>query len=347
MTLALTEDEHMIADAAGRLFAERAPVARLRKYRDAGDAHRHDPALWRTMTELGFADTELNLAQRCVLAEAAGAVLASEPLGTAFFALDLLGAHPLARAIGLGRARVATAWDERGLAQPTSPRAFGRPSGERVDVTGEKRQVEHALEATHFLVTATVGGAFRLVLIQTGAGVDLIAADRVDLHPAATARFQDAPGELMPSVDAGAFERALDRAAIVHCAGMLGAAQRAFEMTLDYLKTRQQFGVAIGSFQALQHRAARLYVELALTRSAVSRAARAEDESLPLFASIAKVRCGETFLRVAEEAIQMHGGIGMTDEHDIGLYLKRAMVAEHLFGNSDAHRRRFARLSGF
>ena len=330
MTLAVTEEERMIADAAERLFAERAPVGRLRRYRDSGDEKRFDPALWDTMSALGFAGAELDLAQRCVLSEAAGAVLASEPLATTFFALDLLPGH-------LSPSGVTVAWDEAG-------RTNVRRAGEGLVVRGQKRQVEHAGTSTHFVVTAAIDGRSCVALVARGERVVVDVTNRVDLHPAGCVRFEDAPAELLGGAD---FERALDRATIVHCAGMLGAAQRAFELTLDYLKTRQQFGVPIGSFQALQHRAARLYVELALTRSAVARAARADDPDLPVLASVAKIRCGDTFQRVTEEAIQMHGGIGMTDEHDIVLYLKRAMVAEHTYGNRDFHRRRFATLSGF
>jgi len=125
---------------------------------------------------------------------------------------------------------------------------------------------------------------------------------------------------------------------------------RAFEMTLRYLREREQFGVKIGSFQALQHRAARLFVEIELTRTAVMAASRAVDEHLPdarALVSAAKARASDAFRVVAAEALQMHGGIGMTDEHDVGFYVKRAKATELTFGDAAFHRARFAGLRGF
>jgi alkylation response protein AidB-like acyl-CoA dehydrogenase len=117
-----------------------------------------------------------------------------------------------------------------------------------------------------------------------------------------------------------------------------------------YLREREQFGTKIGSFQSLQHRAARLFVEIELCRSAVMAAARAIDEGLPNageLVSVAKARASDAFALVANEAVQMHGGIGMTDEHDIGFFLKRAKAAELTFGDAAYHRNRFAELRGF
>jgi acyl-CoA dehydrogenase len=147
-------------------------------------------------------------------------------------------------------------------------------------------------------------------------------------------------------------ERVVDAGTAGLCAEMLGSMSTAFAMTLDYLKTRVQFGVPIGSFQALQHRAARLFVEIELARSAVLYANGVLDgldagASVARAVSVAKAKCGPTFMSIANEAVQMHGGIGMTDEHDIGLFLKRARVCEMTFGDAAWHRDRFARLGGY
>jgi alkylation response protein AidB-like acyl-CoA dehydrogenase len=139
----------------------------------------------------------------------------------------------------------------------------------------------------------------------------------------------------------------VDRATVGLCAEMLGGMSQIFDDTLAYLKTREQFGVLIGSFQALKHRAARLFMEIELARSAVmaaARAADANDRELEALVSLAKARCSDTFILAANEGIQMHGGIGMTDEHDAGFYLKRARVAEMTFGDAAWHRDRWARL---
>ena len=142
----------------------------------------------------------------------------------------------------------------------------------------------------------------------------------------------------------------LDIGRIAISAEMLGNAEAAFDTTLDYLKQRKQFGVLIGSFQALQHRAAEMFCEIELTKSSVMAAMRAADErsnDLQRLSSLAKTVSGETLHLVSNEAIQMHGGIGVTDEYDIGFFLKRARVAEQIFGSSKFHTERYANLSGF
>jgi alkylation response protein AidB-like acyl-CoA dehydrogenase len=139
----------------------------------------------------------------------------------------------------------------------------------------------------------------------------------------------------------------VDRATVGLCAEMLGGMTQIFDDTLAYLKTRQQFGVLIGTFQALKHRAARLFMEIELVRSSVMAAARAADTGDKDFASLvslAKARCSDAVVLAANEGVQMHGGIGMTDEHDVGFYLKRARVAEITFGDAAWHRERWARL---
>ena len=148
----------------------------------------------------------------------------------------------------------------------------------------------------------------------------------------------------------GVLERVVDRATVGLCADMLGGMAQAFELTLDYLKEREQFGARIGTFQALKHRAATLFIEIELSRSASMAAARAvdaDDPELAKLVSLAKARCSAAFVLAGNEGVQMFGGVGMTDEYDIGLYLKRARAAELTFGDSAWHRDRWARLSGY
>jgi alkylation response protein AidB-like acyl-CoA dehydrogenase len=142
----------------------------------------------------------------------------------------------------------------------------------------------------------------------------------------------------------------LDRARAGLAAEMLGSAAEAFERTVQYLKERKQFGVPIGSFQALKHRAALLFCEIELARSAVTAAlaaldAKANDASQ--LASLAKAKAGDALFLASNEGVQMHGGIGMTDEHEIGFFLKRARVAQAAFGGSAFHRDRYASLMGY
>ena len=181
--------------------------------------------------------------------------------------------------------------------------------------------------------------------------------ERVDGRSAASVRLDRVMVRQEMRLGAGGrglrlLERVIDAGTAGLAAEMLGSMSAAFAMTLDYLATRVQFGVPIGSFQALQHRAARLYVETELARSAVMHASAMLDgleggAPVARAVSVAKAKCSDAFMAIAHEAVQMHGGIGMTDEHDIGLFLKRARVCEMTFGDAAYHRDRFARLSGF
>ena len=192
-----------------------------------------------------------------------------------------------------------------------------------------------------------------------GAGLFLVKADdkgvkRTRLHladsrGAASIEFDGAAAEPL-SGGAELIEKVLDRARAGVAAEMLGSALQAFETTLDYLKVRVQFGQVIGSFQALQHRAAKMFTDLELSRSAVEAALAAIDADspeVPELVSLAKAKMGDTFHLVSNEMVQMHGGIGMTDAHDAGLYLKRARAAEASYGGQSYHRDRYARLNGY
>ena len=158
--------------------------------------------------------------------------------------------------------------------------------------------------------------------------------------------------DILGDAEAGgeAIENILDIGRIAIAAEMLGNAEAAFESTVNYLKERKQFGVLIGTFQALQHRAAEMFCEIELTKSSVMAAMQGADNNsneLQRLASLAKTIAGETLHLVSNEAIQMHGGIGVTDEYDLGFYLKRARVVEQIFGSSKFHTERYANISGF
>jgi alkylation response protein AidB-like acyl-CoA dehydrogenase len=189
----------------------------------------------------------------------------------------------------------------------------------------------------------------------TATGVTVTAETRVDSQNAATVRFANVDVKRAAMIGAegeglSILERATEHATVALCGEMLGGMNEAFERTIAYLKERKQFGVAIGTFQALKHRAARMYVELELARSTVMAAARAVDEQneeASALVSLAKARASDAYCLVANEAVQMHGGIGMTDEHEIGFFMKRARAAEMTFGDAAFHRDRFAKLSGY
>ena len=186
-------------------------------------------------------------------------------------------------------------------------------------------------------------------------GADDIRQHRIDSRNAAILELRGVEvgeSDVVGSVGEGhePLEEAIDAATVALCGEMLGGMQEALARTLDYLKEREQFGVRIGSFQALKHRAAKMFIEIELAKSVVMGAARSVDsgaDDAKAQVSNAKARCSDAFILVTNEALQMHGGIGMTDEHDIGLFVKRARVCEMTFGDSAHHRQRFATLKGF
>ena len=229
-------------------------------------------------------------------------------------------------------------------------------------ITGDKTFVIDGHSASLLIVAARTGGkegdlsGITLFLVDPqSTGVTITKTSMVDSRNSANISFD---GVIVSSENilgeensgSGILEQVVDRAQVAISAEMLGNASQAFDLTLAYLKERKQFGSLIGTFQALQHRAAEMYSELELTKSSVIAACVAVDENsndLTRMASLAKFKAGETNHLVTNEAVQMHGGVGVTDEYDVGLYLKRARVTEHIFGNAEYHLDRYASLSEY
>jgi alkylation response protein AidB-like acyl-CoA dehydrogenase len=313
----------------------------------------------------------LGLADLAVVLEALGRTLAPEPFLSSVLlggqALLLGGSEAQRRAwlprLVAGEAILALAHQEtrsRFELARIATRAEPEAGGWRL--AGEKVQVLDGHVADALVVAARSSGAERdaqgitLFLVPAGApGLSVVRQARIDSRNAALVRLEGvrvAGDAVVGGVGEGAplLAEVVDRATAGLSAETLGSASQVFDDTLRHLKTRVQFGVPIGSFQALKHRAARVFMEIELARSAVLAATRAADASDPELAklvSLAKARCSDAFLLAANEAIQMHGGVGMTDEYDVGFYLKRARVAEMTFGDAAWHRERWARLSGY
>ncbi len=378
MQLVLNDDQAMLARTALEFVAKNAPAARVRSLRDSDAGF--DAAIWQKMVELGwtaipFSEADgglgLGLADVVCVTEALGRGLATEPyISNVLLAGGLLAAAGskeqkaefLAPLIA-GEEHVALAHlESHSRFDPfrVELRAEPTPQGHRL--SGEKVHVLGGNVARTFIVVARTAGnageakGLSLFVVPRGAaGVQVVRQRRVDSVPAAIVRLQSVElprsSQLGPLDEGGPLlEAVLDRAAVALAGEMLGGMSEALDRTLAYLKERVQFGTAIGTFQALKHRAARLFIEVELTRSAVMSAARAIDEGAPnakALVSVAKARANDAFLLIANEAIQMHGGIGMTDEHDIGLFLKRARGAEMTFGDSAHYRQRFATAWGF
>ena len=379
--LVLTEEQQLLQSTAADFARQSLPVSRLRALRDASDAAGFSAELWRKMAELGwpgillpeaYGGLGLGYAEAVVVLEELGKVLAPEPfLSTVLLAGNaiLLGGserqkQEILPRVASGDAVLALAHHEpraRHRQHHVATRAVAGANG-GVRLTGVKDMVLDGAAAERLVVSARSAGGpddrdgITLFLLDPHArGVTVARQQLVDHRAAAVVRLDDvavAADAQLGATGKGAdvLDATIDRALVGLCADMLGGMVRAFEMTLAYLKERKQFGVTIGSFQALKHRAARMFIEIELGRSAVMAAARAVDDGsadAAMLAAVAKARLSEGFVLVASEAVQMHGGIGMTDEHDVGFYLKRARAAEILLGDAPYHRDRFARLQAY
>jgi acyl-CoA dehydrogenase len=374
VSLVLSEDQELIAKTALDFIAAESPVSRMRALRDAADPVGFSRDLWKQMAELGWlgipfpesiGGAGMGFAELAIVLEALGRNLVPEP----FLSSVLLGGQTLLLAgsetqqaewlapMIQGEKILTLAYQEAQSRYDLSKidtRAEKRGKG--YVLSGEKVHVFDGQTADAIVVSAlTPGGLSLFVVPADSAGVRRERQLRLDSRAAAIVRLE--------SVEVGAdalignegqggetLERAVDRATVGLCADMLGGMAQAFDLTLAYLKEREQFGVRIGTFQALKHRAAKLFIEIELSRSASMAAARAvdsDDPELGKLVSLAKARCSDTFVLAGNEGVQIFGGVGMTDEYDIGFYLKRARASELTFGDSAWHRDRWACLSGY
>jgi len=373
--LLLNDEQKMLSKTAHEFIRERAPAARIRTFRDSKDEVGFSRALWNEMAELGWLGLQipeaydglgLGFFDLCVVLEQSGRELMPEPfvstllLGTQ--ALLLGGTEAQKKAllpgISVGETLVTIGYEEAGSQGATSKVATtARKSAAGFEISGEKIQVLDGHLADRIIVSAaTSDSGYTLFLVDPAqSGVTITRQSRIDGLNAGIVRLDGVSvkaDDIIGDLDGGAtlLQAVCDRAAVGLSAQMLGASEQAFADTIEYLKEREQFGVPIGSFQALQHRAVSVYTEIALTRSVVLAAARAIDEApddVPRLASLAKATASETFMHAAKEAIQMHGGIGVTDEHDIGFYIKRAQATYMTFGRPSQHRQRWAELHGY
>ena len=379
MTLVLTEEQQMLRDSAAGFLAGKAGPAQLRALRDSDDELAFDPAVWREMAGMGWASIAIPEAYGGlgygytglgVVLEQVGRHLSPSPLEASVLigatAVHRLGGETQRQEwlprIAAGEAQVSLAVQESAQFDPTGIALRAERDGDDWVLTGDKRMVLDALSADAFVVIARSASApgstdgMSAFLVPAGSdGLHVTRCDLVDSRQCGALRLD---GLRLPAAalmgEAGGvwprLEECLDIAAIGLASELLGLATEAFERTMAYLRERKQFGRVIGSFQGLQHRAAALFAELELARSIVLRALQAVDADaadLPVLASAAKAKLCEVAKTASNEGIQMHGGIGMTDEYDIGFYLKRARVLQHLMGDYYYHLDRFARLGGY
>jgi acyl-CoA dehydrogenase len=378
MTALLDEDQSMFRDAVHRFLAERAPVAGLRQLRDTNDATGFDRALWKEMAELGcagvlipdnFGGTQFGFVGAGLVAQAIGRHLSVTPMVSSAVAATtalLKGGSSGQQqrwlpAIASGEALLTVALDERSRHAPFHVAAVAAPDGADYRLSGTKLNVLDGHVADALIVSARITGDVEsregiAAFLVDGSlpGLSIERTARVDSHNAATVTFDNmrvpAAAVLTQASGAEILDSALSASRAVLAAELLGIAEEAFERTLNYLREREQFCEKIVTLQALQHLAAHLFCEIELVRSAVFRALQAldaADTDAERYVLLAKAKAGEVARLATNEAIQMHGGIGMTDEFDIGFFMKRARAAGETFGDSYFCADRFAEFSGY
>jgi alkylation response protein AidB-like acyl-CoA dehydrogenase len=374
MTL-LTDDQKMLQDTAATFLREEGrPAKQLRHWRDIGCKDGFGHGLWKQFGELGLTGIcipesagglGLGSTEAALVLEEIGRNLTPSPfLSSAVAAVRALEGTAHAQrwfpGILAGEAVIALAIDEGPHHAPGQVALGAERQGNGFILSGEKQFVVQGASADMILVAARTSGSgtdgitlFALEKDAAGLSVENVAL--ADSSKAARLTFDQVAldaDSVVGEVDNGwaPLSRALNAGRAGSAAELVGVAAGATALTLDYLKQRQQFGKLIGEFQALQHRAAHLYGEIEIARAAALKAAQlldGGDPSAELMVSVAKAKAADVAGLAAREGVQMHGGIGMTDEHDIGLYLKRQAVLAPMFGDVRYHRNRVAELSGY
>jgi len=379
MAMVLNQEQVQLQDAAKKFIQERSPVSALRSLRDTQNPEGIDRALWKDMAELGWAGILIDedfgglgltplwmglISEECGRALAATPLLSTAIMGASFIqkAGNKNQKENLLAAIASGELITACAIDEGAHHNPSQIKCTASLEGDNYILNGKKLFVFDGHIANKIIVAARSSGkenaqeGISLFIVNADTqGMTISRSHMVDFHNAAEISFNNVKvsknnllGELGKAFPV--ISETLDIANACLSAELLGATQEAFARTVEYLKTRKQFDVFIGSFQALQHRAADMFSEIELSKSAVRKALSDLDEgnaNSASYVSLAKALISDTAQLVSNEGIQMFGGIGMTDEEEIGFFLKRIRVLTQSLGSSSYHKNRYADLSGF
>src|SRR5579859_5027870 len=379
MALVLTEEQSMLRDSARGLISDKAPVSHLRHLRDTKDATGFSREFWKEFAEMGFAGllvaeefggSGLGFVEAGVVMEEIGRTLMPSP----FLSSAVLAASALSRGgsaaqksehlprISSGALIAALAVDEGSKHRPLQTALKAVRSGNGFRLSGAKALVVDGHVADLFIVAARTAGSpgerdgVTLFLVDPKAkGLSTERTIMVDAHNAARIDFDQVEinaDHVLGEVDQGyrLLEGVLNIGRGAVASEMVGLSEEIFSRTVSYLKERKQFGKPIGEFQALQHRAAQLYIEIEITRAAVLKALQTLDSNFEKAAAtvaVAKARAGSTATLAVQEGVQMHGGMGMTDQFDIGFFMKRARVCQELFGDSNFHADQLARMKSY
>lgn len=378
MPLYLTDDQALLQDSARSFMASEAPIPHFRKFRDMNCKDGFSHGLWKQFGEMGFtgilvpeAEGGLGLGhvEAGIVLEEIGRNLSPSPfLTTAIAGVTALNAADKALrdrwlpGILAGETVLGLAIDEGAKHRPQAITTRAERSGNGFRLTGKKQFVVQGASADMLIVAARTAGSpgdteglTLFAVPKDSANMTLEAARLVDSAMGAHVRLDgvEVDGDaVIGEVDGGwaVLTRLLDAGRAGAAAELAGVGAGAMDMTIGYLKQRKQFGQLIGEFQALQHRAAHLYAEMEVARAAVLKAQQLLDEGsdkAELMVAVAKAKAGQATSLAVKEGVQMHGGIGMTDEYDVGLFMKRDRALQEFFGDSNFQADRVARMHGY
>ena len=374
MSLVINEEQNMLKSSAKELLDLKSPISLMRELRD-DNYNQFDPDLWKEMVEMGW--TALTVPEEYnglnfgyvglgqVIEEMGKKLTVSPMISTVLISTTIVGLSKnevlkskLFDEIMSGKKLCTLAHEESSHHNPNIDLSIISNNNEKFILNGKKRFVIDGTISDYLIVSANSesNGSLELVIIDSKSkGITFNNKVHMDSKIYSDISFNNvefSKDNFLSTENDGKkiLKKALDIACVGLAAEMLGNIQQAFDMTIQYLKEREQFGVKIGSFQALQHRSAIMFGEIELCKSIVLKALQAidsGDENLPELASLAKSKLGLTSKLVTNEAVQMHGGIGVTDDADIGFYLKRVRVSQRIFGDSNYHLDRVAKFNSY
>ena len=374
MSLVINEEQNMLKSSAKELLDLKSPISLMRELRD-DNYNQFDPDLWKEMVEMGW--TALTVPEEYnglnfgyvglgqVIEEMGKKLTVSPMISTVLVSTTIVGLSKnevlkskLFDEIMSGKKLCTLAHEESSHHNPNIDLSIISNNNEKFILNGKKRFVIDGKISDYLIVSANSesNGSLELVIIDSKSkGITFNNKVHMDSKIYSDISFNNvefSKDNFLSTENDGKkiLKKALDIACVGLAAEMLGNIQQAFDMTIQYLKEREQFGVKIGSFQALQHRSAIMFGEIELCKSIVLKALQAidsGDENLPELASLAKSKLGLTSKLVTNEAVQMHGGIGVTDDADIGFFLKRVRVSQRIFGDSNYHLDRVAKFNSY
>ena len=374
MSLVINEEQNMLKSSAKELLDLKSPISLMRELRD-DNYNQFDPDLWKEMVEMGW--TALTVPEEYnglnfgyvglgqVIEEMGKKLTVSPMISTVLVSTTIVGLSKnevlkskLFDEIMSGKKLCTLAHEESSHHNPNIDLSIISNNNEKFILNGKKRFVIDGTISDYLIVSANSesNGSLELVIIDSKSkGITFNNKVHMDSKIYSDISFNNvefSKDNFLSTENDGKkiLRKALDIACVGLAAEMLGNIQQAFDMTIQYLKEREQFGVKIGSFQALQHRSAIMFGEIELCKSIVLKALQAidsGDENLPELASLAKSKLGLTSNLVTNEAVQMHGGIGVTDDADIGFFLKRVRVSQRIFGDSNYHLDRVAKFNSY